>query len=74
MPLHFYDDIDVFFFYLPFDGACYVEVVDVQVAMEPEVGLGKLETEFEVLLTRLKKIMSKNLYLVYVALYCVVVG
>ena len=43
------------FFYLPFDGACDIEVVDVQVAMKPEVGLGKLETCLEVLLIRLQK-------------------
>lgn len=47
-------------FFLPFDGACDVEVVDVQVAMEPEVGLGKLKTGLEVLLTRLQTFLSKK--------------
>lgn len=35
----FYD-----FYCSPFDGAADIEVVDVQVAVEPEVGLGELET------------------------------
>ena len=71
----------LWFFYLPFDGAGDIEVVDVQVAVVLEVGLGKLETQLEILLTRLQKNLnyekilyrdrsSNGIQLVYVALYC----
>ena len=62
----------LWFFYLPFDGAGDIEIVDVQVAVVLKVGLGKLETQLEILLTRLQKNLNhdkfyteKDLVMVY---------
>ena len=38
----------------PLDGSANIEVVHVQVAVELEVGLGKLKTQLEILLVTLK--------------------
>lgn len=39
----------------PFNGSADIEVVHVQVAVEPEIGLGKLEAKLEVLITSLSE-------------------